>query len=631
MAGKARHENSMETILTFDRDVQSNWSVVWSTSHITDMDNATARTTRVRVRGRRRMRLGSLALSALMTMHCRVSASALTSGFFFFMVFLIVAVASLANPLRHFEIYLGQWSLSGPGRAFRIIPMLDGIGIAMCINAIVRAVTCCSIAAIAAMYVIHSVADAKLPFTYCRDYDLNSYEPELKEIKQLSYHGPRFSIGSPTQGTEDAISTMDFFQRAWRNVTFTAKRNPQTYKVKVCNETFPGKYPALFSTPAYNFFYVEVVQYRSEHGLGNFNLPLLVVLIFTWLILWSIMVVEKLSYGRLIWNNIRPWLLIVPWLWTLLLAGTAASNLTLYKTISKAFRAFGTKQFVAGVADAFEVALYIHSVSVGTELIHGKGLNRFASGHVDPSLNSENVWHSCIVLMLTALHSATAAMCALVDYVQFNLLETNDISESTLWMLPMYSKCTSLGSYSHLVTALVFGGLMVSYMTVSFVLLKTALHTIFEYRVKFVSVEQGVVAILMLTCMCLSLLVATNGGLPLLESLDALMTGVAMPLVVLLELVSLMYVYRSHDFQSDINLATEENTCASRLGIQWQIIPFLTAVALVLKLTVLANAELPSRSMCLAAVPVVMTILALPLRAAHNAYKFLHASSQPST
>lgn len=65
----------------------------------------------------------------------------------------------------------------------------------------------------------------------------------------------------------------------------------------------------------------------------------------------------------------------------------------------------------------------------------------------------------------------------------------------------------------------------------------------------------------------------------MLESLDALMTGVAMPLVVLLELVSLMYVYRSHDFQSDINLATEENTCASRLGIQWQIIPFLTAVS----------------------------------------------------
>lgn len=42
------------------------------------------------------------------------------------MMFLIMAVAVLANPLRHFEVYLGQWSISGPGRAFRIIPMLDG-------------------------------------------------------------------------------------------------------------------------------------------------------------------------------------------------------------------------------------------------------------------------------------------------------------------------------------------------------------------------------------------------------------------------------------------------------------------------------------------------------------------------
>lgn len=29
------------------------------------------------------------------------------------------------------------------------------------------------------------------------------------------------------------------------------------------------------------------------------------------------------------------------------------------------------------MADAFEVALYIHSVTVGTEIIHGKGLNYY--------------------------------------------------------------------------------------------------------------------------------------------------------------------------------------------------------------------------------------------------------------
>lgn len=39
---------------------------------------------------------------------------------------MIFCVGMLGNPLRHFEVYLGQWSISGPGRAFRIIPMLDG-------------------------------------------------------------------------------------------------------------------------------------------------------------------------------------------------------------------------------------------------------------------------------------------------------------------------------------------------------------------------------------------------------------------------------------------------------------------------------------------------------------------------
>lgn len=43
------------------------------------------------------------------------------------------------------------------------------------------------------------------------------------------------------------------------------------------------------------------------------------------------------------------------------------------------------KQFtlcLQGIADAMEVGLYIHSASVGTELIHGKGLNHFGSFNV---------------------------------------------------------------------------------------------------------------------------------------------------------------------------------------------------------------------------------------------------------
>lgn len=42
------------------------------------------------------------------------------------MLFLIMSTGLLANPLRHFEVYLGQWSISGPGRAFRILPMFEG-------------------------------------------------------------------------------------------------------------------------------------------------------------------------------------------------------------------------------------------------------------------------------------------------------------------------------------------------------------------------------------------------------------------------------------------------------------------------------------------------------------------------
>lgn len=70
-----------------------------------------------------------------------------------------------------------------------------------------------------------------------------------------------------------------------------------------------------------------------------------------------------------------------------------------------------------------------------------------------------------------------------------------------------------------------------------------------------------------------------QGGIVLLESVDAIMTGVGMPLVCLMELIGMLCVYHGRDFISDMNLATEENTCSTRIGTQWQIIPLITIVS----------------------------------------------------
>ncbi|XP_035429333.2 uncharacterized protein LOC118262247 isoform X1 [Spodoptera frugiperda] len=624
--GRPHHERSMETILTFDnRDLQSQWSVVWSTTQITDVDNVTNRSTQNRLLGRRRLRLGSLALSAMMTMHCRIPASSLTDGLFLSIVFFTGAVLGLANPLRHFEVYLGQWSISGPGRAFRIIPMLDGIGIAMCINAIVRAISCCTMAAIAAVYVMHSVADSKLPFTYCRDFNFNTYDPQIKNLKIYAYRTSKSKI---TPGDTFNETNSDG-PKSLRNATYFRSKYEFETKIGVCNETYIGRYPGVYNTPAYNFFYVEVVQYRTVNRLGRFNVHLAVIIIFAWLTLWLIMIMEKFNYSRLIWNNIKPWFLIVPTVWTIIFVVYAAANLSWTKAFRRSVK-LGSNEIIAALADALEVSLYTHSLGVGTELIHGKALNHFANGHIDPDLNNENVWHSVIVLMLMGLHSGGAAMCAFIDYMQLNSTTTYTMREGTTWIIPMYSKCTSLGNYSHLVTTLVFGGLTFSYLTVTFMLLKTALHTIFEYRVKLVFKEQLVVAALILSCMLLSMIFATNGGIAFLDSVDAIMTGIGTPFVVLLELIGLLYVYRSHDFQSDMNVATEDNTCSSRLGIQWQIVPIVTLITIGIKLSRISRAEMPTQYMCLAAVPMVFLILAIPLRAAHNAYAFLHHPPQAS-
>ncbi|XP_045760596.1 uncharacterized protein LOC123864299 isoform X1 [Maniola jurtina] len=627
--------NSQDTIFAFEnREAQSQWSEVWSTTHIPTLDNASGGVGGAK--GRRKLRLGSLALGAFLTMHCRVSASALTGGFFVFMLFLILATVVLANPLRHFEVYLGQWSISGPGRAFRVLPVFEGIGIAICINALVRAIVCCTIAAITAIYVTHSVADSKLPNTYCRNFDLKPYNPILKEINLLMLRESRFSLATGNFAEDEnkteyvTVGTQDF---AWRNASTKLKVKKRLLKnglrrnlgqtIEVCNESYTIGYPILCSTPAYNFFYVEVVLFREDYNFGQFNMPLVLCIILIWGVLWLLLVAERLNHGKLIWNNMSTWLVFIPWIWAVLLLICAIVNLaSMPKSLRKIFE-IGAKEVFAGMADALEVALYIHSASMGTEIIHGKGLNHFASGHIDPHLGGENVWHSGLLLLMSALHVGSAASCAVVDCIQPNTKRLYDMNESTLWIIPMYSKCTLVNNYSHFMSVLIFSGLTFSYMTVAFVLVKTSLHTIFEYKVKLVFAEQMVVAGIILSCMGLSLIFATTAGVALLESVDAIMTGVAMPFVCLLELVALMYVYRSHDFVSDMNVATEENACASRIGTQWQMIPAITLVTLIMKLTALCRAEMPRSLLWMSTAPLAAVVVAAPIRAVRNICGFL--------
>ncbi|CAF4882510.1 unnamed protein product [Pieris macdunnoughi] len=626
----SRNANSRDTILMYDnRDTQSQWSVVVSTSHIPGMDNAAGSGSHGTA-GRHRLRCASLVLGAFLTMHCRVAASALTGGFFLFIMFLVAATAGLANPLRHFEVYLGQWSISGPGRAFRILPILDGLGIAICLNTLVRAINCCTIAAISTIYVVYSISDSKLPFTHCRDFDLKPYDPILKDVSSVSSKESRFSlsIGEFDEDyNEKYIDDMHTSEFGWRNFSvlrfgFPKHYRKETYKIQMCNEKYGSGYPTLYSTPAYNFFYVEVVSYRTDYNFGQFNMPLVLSLIFIWTIMWALLIAERVSHGRLIWNNVYTWLLAIPWIWSVLLVITAFIHLvSMPKSLRKVYR-IGVKEIMAGIADALEIALYIHSASSGTELIHGKGLNHYANGHIDPHLNGENVWHSGLLLLLTGLNTGGAALCALVDYIQPNTKAVYNMYESTLWIIPMYSKCVSINNYSHFMSTVVFSGLAISYMTVAYLSLKTALHTIFEYKVKLVFAEQVVVAALILCCMSLSLLYATTGGIALLESVDSIMTGLTMPLICLFELVAMIYVYRSHDFISDMNIATEENACSNRIDAQWQIIPFITFVVLVMKATALTSAEMPQVFMYLALAPLIGVILCLPIRAGVNAYKF---------
>ncbi|XP_053601546.1 uncharacterized protein LOC128670139 isoform X2 [Plodia interpunctella] len=600
-----RTNNSMETILTFENRDISQWSAIWSTTHVTS--SAGPNSTGWHNVRRRRTRIAALSLGAFLTMHCKVTAAALTGGYFIFLIFLALSVVALANPLRHFEVYLGQWSISGPGRAFRILPMFDGIGIAMCINALVRAITCCIIAAITGTYLMHSVSDEKLPYTYCRDFELKPYDPILKDVTRLQegYISDRNIFNSiifndwrrhelSQLAEQNTVSTtVGFSPFAWRNTSLTGKRNIQlaVRQFQSCNESYNGSYPALYDTPAYNFFYVEVVHLRPDYSLKTFNTLLICSIITIWIMIWLALVTERILNKRITWNRTYLWFVIVPCVWGIVLIVSALSHLPVLQYNNKlkyGIKLSANEMFVT-VANALEVAIYIHAAALGTELIYGKGLNHYASGHIDPYLNGENVWHSVILTLLAALHSIGASACAFVDYLQLNRNHRiQDIHESTLWVIPMYSKCVTEGTHKYLKNW-----------------------------------EQLVVACLIIPCICISVLFATNGGVLLLESVDATMTAVTTPTIVLLELVAMLFVYRGRDFQSDMNLSMEENACGSRIDTQWNIIPFLTLATLVVKSYSTVHSELPSHMLLISMVPVILVVLAMLLRAIRNAYVFL--------
>ncbi|XP_049887540.1 uncharacterized protein LOC126381958 isoform X3 [Pectinophora gossypiella] len=598
----AQTKNSVETILNFETtdDNLSDWSVVWSTNQIPGMDTATGGgSTRRRKTGRRRLRRTALTLGSMLAMHCRMGSVALTCGMFVFLMMLIPCIGVLANPLRHFEVYLGQWSLSGPGRAFRIIPMLDGVGLAICIHALTRAIVSVGIAGLSALYVMHSVSDNTLPFTHCRTHDLTKYNPvkHYIDVKLFETENADISLESLIDDGEmdtDIPTTVGMQDFAWRrahNESFyrysnlTMRSDPRRF-IYLCKERYTG-YPPIFRTPPYNFFYVELIHYRADHNFFKINLPLLISMACCWAAIWIGIISEKFRYGRMIWNNMYPWFGYVPWLWAALLLFIGIRNFLLKpKSFRNVVQIGGDKEILYGITEAFIMGAYVHAAGLGSEIIHGKGLNFYASGHIDPQLNSDNLWHTALLFLLVCLLSGGANICALSDYMQMKGI--NKVDESTLWILPMYSKCTASGDFSH-----------------------------------FLFVEQLVVSAVIVCCMCFSVLFASNAGLGFLESLDSILAGIVAMFICAFEMFGIMYVYRSYDFVSDLNIATEENACSTRLAIQWQIIPFVCMLMLVIKAVQLSMCEIPNQFFAYTLPVLLCAVLSLPLRAIHNAYVFL--------
>ncbi|KAJ2943773.1 hypothetical protein O0L34_g8093 [Tuta absoluta] len=642
---------SNETILTFkrtdDEDDMEAWSMVWSTTHVPGMDMATGGggTSRRRKCGRRRLRISTLTVGCLLSMHVRVSAASLCGGYFIFLLLLMMTTAMIGNPTRHFEVYLGQWSLSGPGKAFRILPSLEGIGLAICIHAILRAILCAVMAALSIVYIFHSTSDKRLPYSYCRTMDLKPYEGAVLYVDTIHRieNGSMFRLEYPLPNSQPGKELESTFEEHYDDDEHYT--SPKTYESKpkhilvasnyiyevqnrrrilFCNETFPDNYPPIIKTPPYNFFYVEVIHYRAK-WTSSINLTLLYAITFVWLTLWILMVLEKFRNGRIIWNNMLQWFILIPWLWgALLLTCGLRIFFVRVKSLRNVFYVGGHKDIYDFVTDSFVVAIYIHASALGSELIVGKGLNHYAAGHIDPLLNYENLWHSAIVWFATALSTGGTSVCALSDYM--HMRNVSKMHESSLWVFPLISKCAlghSMNKYAHLSSTLVFLGLAFSYMAVAFVCLKTALHIIFEYKVKFVFIEQVVVGALILGCMAISVLFTTDASLGLLESIDVCLAGIASPLISALELVALIYVYRSHDFMSDMHVSTEENACASRIGIMWQIVPFIHVLVFILEAVLIAHSELPGKYVWVGAALVIIMLLTVAFRGCYNAYHYL--------
>ncbi|XP_048481566.1 uncharacterized protein LOC105387774 isoform X2 [Plutella xylostella] len=550
---------SLETILTTAKETrsQADWSMVWSTEEAGSSRHS-------RAHSRRKYRRRALAAAAALAAHCRAPAHALNDGFFTFLLFLVLATAVLANPMRHFELYLGQWSLSGPGRAFRYIPMLDGIGIAICINALVRAITSATSAAIAGVYLTGTLADADLPFTYCRN-------ESLQRIEALSSQIDLFTMFKQMQDAQ--ISGTEYLDENDLKGT--------SLDIKTCNLNTSGLHP-LYNTPAFNYFYVEVMRFRDKPYFSEFNPTLAYIIIAVWLLIYAFMLRERFHHGRLIWNNLYRGLVFVPVVSGLVVLTFGFIHFASVSAHLMKFARAGNRQFFKSMVDAFETALYVHASGLGTELVFGKGLNYYANGHIDPLLNAENVCYSAVATLLVVLHATGAAVCALLDAAP-----AVHVHESTLWIMPLYSKCMLAGGYAHL-----------AYW------------------------ERTVMALAVLLCLLLSLIFCTNGGLLLLECVDGAAAGLVTPLLCVLQLTALLYAYRSRDFLSDMNVATEENACSTRIDTQWKIIPAVLVLFLVCKIVTVCYSQLPGSMWACALLPLLAMLIAIPVKGVVMAYKY---------
>lgn len=483
-----------------------------------------------------------------------------------FLIAYTLALVTIGLPLFLMELAFGQYANEGPITIWRISPVFEGIGYAMCLVSAMMAVYYNVINTWIIHYLFATLTFSDLPWSGC-DNSWNTAQCFLRPDE------PTITVANCTSNNQTATTALTTQNHTDNFIRPASSSSPTTVPVNSSSILFEGNCTQKIDTfeferiinsndnvtlPANEYFHNNVLALTSSiSDMGGLNWDILVGLMIAWSIVFIVILKDLRLTGRAaLVPLVMPYLALTTLFIRALTLPGAANGISYYFTIQ-----WSRLQNIDIWADATTQIFFALSPCWGG-IITLASMNKF-----------HNNFHSDTMLIVamnyaSSLYSGLVAFTILGYMSTYSGIKIDEVVDVGLgFVFMVYTEGLAKLPLANLNALIFFAMFLYLGFTSQLTVIETVITTIVDTWPHKLRYRKPLILMILCTLMSLlSLTMCFGNGFYIAQLMDAYAGTFTSMIIGILELIAITWVYGMENFMQDIDdmISVHRNLFPSR-------------------------------------------------------------------